>query len=494
MKTAIITAISALTFGSAFASAADSKVAMAAPTMGVSNFDLKKDGSRLLLNMTLDANKLRMSTNREVVYTPMVVNGNDTLRLRPFSVAGKNRYYSHLRGDNNTKEPVAYRSGQIKEPIQYSYEIPYEDWMESAKIEVACTETGCCGKSKGTTNVPIAQIDLTPKNFEPTLVYVTPTAEAVKERSISAKAYVDFPVNKTEIYPDYRRNPVELKKILATIDSVRADKNLTFKSIHIKGFASPEGAYATNERLAKGRTQTLADYVRKLYKFNRDVITTSYTPEDWAGLEEYVKSEAGHRTLTNADAVLALITDPAYRYKDDQREQLLKTRFPQDYQYLLANVYPGLRHSDYAVNFIVRTYTEPQEIIDMMHSAPQNLSLNELYVAAKSVEPGSPIYNEAFDIAAKMYPNDPVANLNAGCAALQRNDLASAAKYLAKAGDSKEAQYARAMLAATEKDYAKAVPMLKALGNMPEAQDALKQIDKIEEAKGMIFKVISDKI
>ena len=494
MKTAIIAAISALTFGTAFSAAADTKVAQPAPKMGITAFDLRKDGSQLHIDMTLDASRLRMATNREVVYTPMIVKDNDTVRMRPFSVAGKNRYFSHLRADENMKDPRAYRAGEIKNPIFCSYDVTYADWMEDARIEVETREQGCCGKPGPVQYVPVAQIDLVPKVFKPEIVYVTPKAEAVKERSIAAKAYVDFPVNKIEIYPDYRRNPVELKKILATIDSVRADKNLTFRSIHIKGFASPEGSYANNERLAKGRTQTLADYVRNLYKFNRNVITTSYTPEDWAGLEEYVKSEAGQRNLSNPEGILAIITDPAYRGKDDLREQQIKTKFPKDYQFLLAEVYPGLRHSDYAVNFIVRTYTEPQEIIDMMHTAPQNLSLNELFVAASSVEPGSPTYNEAFDLAVRMFPNDPAANLNAGSAAIQRGDYKAAEKYLAKAGDSSEAEYARAILDAVQGEYDKAETILSRLPRMTEAKEASKQIKVITDANGQVYKLINNEI
>ena len=296
MKTAKIIALSAIICGSFAGNAADIKTAPASE-IAIRNLDIRKADGRIILDMTLDASRLKMNTNREAVYTPMIIKGNDTVKMKPISVAGRNRWYSHLRGDDNKAGTL--RAGEIKEPIRYSYEAPYAEWMEVSQVEVKCEEKGCCGKFEGARFVPIANIDLAPKPFEPRMVYVTPKAEAVKERSIAAKAYVDFPVNKIEIYPDYRRNPVELKKILATIDSVRADKNLTFRSIHIKGFASPEGSYANNERLAKGRTQTLADYVRNLYKFKRDVITTSYTPEDWAGLEEYLRSEAAQRSLTN---------------------------------------------------------------------------------------------------------------------------------------------------------------------------------------------------
>ena len=52
-----------------------------------------------------------------------------------------------------------------------------------------------------------------------------------------------------------------------------------------------------------------------------------------------------------------------------------------------------------------------------------------------------------------MFPNDETANLNAANAAIRRDDFAMARKYLAKAGDSPEAVYARGALAVREKDY-----------------------------------------
>lgn len=494
MKTVILTAISALTFGTALGAAAENKMAQPAPALKVSSFDLKKVGDRLRVYMTLDNEGKKVATNRETVYTPMIVNGADTLRLTSFSIAGRNRYYSHLRADNNSGTPFVYYSGDLKEPLVCESEVPFQKWMESATVQVEEQEKGCCSANKGTFFVPVAQIDLVPRNYDPSVNYVTPKAEAVKERSISARAYIDFPVNKTQIYPDYRRNPQELKKIIGTIDSVRNDENLTIKTIHIKGYASPEGNYQANAKLAQGRTLTLADYVRNLYKFKRDVMTTSYEPEDWAGLEEYVKSEAAQRTLTDPAGILAIITDPAYRGKDDAREAAIKTKFPKDYQFLLAEVYPGLRHSDYAVNFIVRSYQTPEEIARIMKTAPQNLSLSELFVYAKSLQPGSEEYNKTFDLAVKLYPNDPVANLNAGSAALMKGDTAEAAKYLAKAGDSDEAQYARGVLAAMQKDYDKANTIFRSLPQTPDVKKALDQIKAITDNAGQHYKMLNDKI
>ena len=52
-----------------------------------------------------------------------------------------------------------------------------------------------------------------------------------------------------------------------------------------------------------------------------------------------------------------------------------------------------------------------------------------------------------------MYPADETANLNAANAAMRRGDNVAAGRYLAKAGDSPEAVYARGALAIRNEDY-----------------------------------------
>lgn len=87
--------------------------------------------------------------------------------------------------------------------------------------------------------------------------FVSPAVEAVKNRAEEGRAYLDFPVNQTKIYPEYRRNPSELEKIKATVDVVKNDANTQITEIDITGYASPEGRYASNARLAQGRAEAL---------------------------------------------------------------------------------------------------------------------------------------------------------------------------------------------------------------------------------------------
>ena len=167
----------------------------------------------------------------------------------------------------------------------------------------------------------------------------------------------------------------------------------------------------------------------------------------------------------------------------DAREQELKKRYPADYAYLYRKVYPGLRHSDYAVRYHVRTYTDVAEIRRLMKTEPQKLSLQELFLVAQDCVTGSDEYNEVFEIAVRMFPNDETANLNAANTAMGMGDLKNALRYLEKAGDSAEAAYARAVYAALNTDYDMAARLFdgarqKGIG---EAVDALKQLEEIKK-------------
>lgn len=84
-----------------------------------------------------------------------------------------------------------------------------------------------------------------------------------------------------------------------------------------------------------------------------------------------------------------------------------------------------------------------EEAKEILKTKPQQLSLQEMFLVAQTYEPGSPEFNEVFDIAVRLFPDDETANLNAACTDLQKGDLTSAEKHLAKAGNSKEAERVR---------------------------------------------------
>ena len=72
-----------------------------------------------------------------------------------------------------------------------------------------------CGEVRPGNQTPLQQADIA---FHPQLAYIAPEVEVEKRRALSGEAYLDFVVNRTDINPDYRRNPSELERIHASID------------------------------------------------------------------------------------------------------------------------------------------------------------------------------------------------------------------------------------------------------------------------------------
>ena len=440
----------------------------------VSNLAVSRADEKLFVAMDIDVSALDLKTNLEMLLTPTLTQGDAIVTLPPALIAGRNRYYHHLRNGLTPDDATLYREGRIG-VIEYRAVIPYETWMNTATLSARSQMRGCCGAPLSDADERLTALGFEPEKryFVPVPVYVRPEAEA-KILTVEGSANIDFPVNRTEIYDTYRNNPVELRKILATIDAVKADADTKIIGVTIKGYASPEGTYANNEQLAKGRTQTLREYVQRQYDFPESLLTTDYEPEDWAGLERFVETSG----LADRTAILAVIRSDL---APDAKEWRIKKNYPEAYAYLLANVYPGLRHSDYAVKYEVRAYTDVAEIRRLLKTQPQKLSLQEMYMAAQEMEPGSDEYAETFEIAVRMFPDDPTANLNAATTAMMRGDLKRAERYLSKAGDRAEALYARGVLAALSERYDAAAAIFEeARGRgIAEAEEALRQVGEL---------------
>ncbi len=461
-----------LACGSSFASSKR----IATDAFAVTAADIARADDNLFVKIDLDLTGYKdLESNREVLIRPMLVAGSDTLALPDLAVAGHARYYYWLRkSEKSWPVQSLYRASRTA-AVDYTATVPYQSWMDESQIIFTAETRGCCGTPHDLADVPLVSIDFRERKFTPEFLYIEPTAE-VKTRELSGRAFIDFPVNRTEIYPDYRSNLTELLRIGATIDSVRLDPDVTVRSITLKGFASPEGPYDNNVRLAKGRTEALRTYIERLYTFNKDTYHTAYEPEDWGGLRRWLLDNE----IANRDAILAIVDS---NLEPDPKNTKIQTTFPTQYAFLLREVYPALRHTDYTIEYTIRSYNDPAEILRVMQTRPQNLSLNEFFLAAKTLKPGTPEYGQLFETAARIYPDSEVANLNAANVAMQAGALDNAAAYLSKAGDGDYAVYARGLLAGLRGDYNAALDYLRqaARFRVAQAPAAIEQLQTVIE-------------
>lgn len=302
----------------------------------------------------------------------------------------------------------------------------------------------------------------------PALPFIMPEREETKRRMIAGRAFLDFPVNETIIYPKYRRNPQELRRICNTISHALFDKSIQVTSISLHGYASPESPYSNNTRLATGRTTALMQFLRNKYKVSESLFHNQFTPEDWMNLRGFIATEGRRRVkgdiwyenasileTPEAPACVRNNRDELLRVIDldmnpDEKELLLKrVAGGEPYKWLLKNVYPGLRHTDYIVEYVVRSYPV-KESKRIIYTHPEALSVEEMYRVAKSYDEGSDGWFDALTIAANQYPEDKTANLNAACACVKLKRLTDAKRYLKGAGDTRQARYLADIIKAME--------------------------------------------
>lgn len=451
----ILTGLSVMAVISAFA---------ATPELKLYDVDITLNEKTQMLDIVLDIHlkDYNLNRNSEIEYTPLIIsaNGTDSLSLDPFTVCGRNSYYWHLReGDLTDGSAAVYRSGS-NEQARILRRVPIEEWMlENSTIEMRATETSCCSEPRqlpGNTqwgNTALACLhSKVPVLNDIDFIFAPPMTEEPVKKSIEGKAFVTFVVNRTELNPRYMDNPVELKKITNSIDAVKADPDAIITEVHIRGYASPEGSYENNVRLAQGRTETLAAYVNGLYKFERGIMTTSYEPEDWSGLRSYVADSMSFN-LSDREGLLKVIDgtlDP------DAKDKALKTGFPKDYQVILKEIYPWLRHSDYTVKYNIKVYSDLADLMRLYNSEPSKLRGVDFYTIAQQYPTGSPEYISVMRKAVEIYPDDPMLNLNMANIYMIEGNYDAAQSCLLKAGRSPQADYARGVLAAKRGDFEEA--------------------------------------
>ena len=411
------------------------------------------ENERVDVAFKLNLNNLKLKAEQQLILTPMLAADGDTTALQPVIINGRSQQIRMMRASKRAKkyaegkEPiVVLRKNGTEQSISYSQTIIRKQPLESDVLQLFAAQDLCgCGDLQDQDRTLLANIDNL-NAWMPAITFVKPAAEARKQRAEKGEAYLSFRVNKTDIVVDLFDNTRELAKITKTIDLVRDDKNVEITGINIHGFASPDGPYANNERLARERAASLKNYVSHLYTIDNKLFSSNSTPEDWDGFRRKVQQSQ----LTNKEEILKISNS---NLAPDDKDKRIRQLYPQDYAVIMSDIYPRLRHSDYTVSYTVRPFSV-EEAKQILKTRPQQLSLQEMFLVAQTMEEGSAEFNEVFDIAVRMFPDDPTANLNAACADLQRCDVVLAEKHLKKAGNSAEALNARGALAVMKKDYA----------------------------------------
>lgn len=407
--------------------------------IGIEPVRLEQSGDFLYIDMNFILKDVKVRTAHGVDFIPQLVAPANTYNLPKVLVKGKDEYLAYERrlslmsAKEKRKHVAPYlvkkSNKRTNDTIRYRYVLPYESWMADAKLNVQRDECGCGESTLMSVQPVIDQVTLerilSPYIVNPHFAYVEPKVEVVKSREIQAECFLDFEVNKINIRPEYMNNPRELAKIRVMIDDLKLDPSIKVNRLDIIGYASPEGTLATNKRLSEGRAMALRDYLASRYDFPRNQYHIIFGGENWDGLIDALET----LDMDYKNEMLDIIQD--IPIEKGRETKLMQLRGGVPYRYLLKNVFPSLRVAICKVNYDIKNFNV-DEAKEVIKRRPQNLSLNEMFLVANTYPKGSQEFIDVFETAVRMYPDSEIANMNAATAALSRNDLISAERYLKK--------------------------------------------------------------
>lgn len=317
-------------------------------TLSVDSIKLARNGGRVQLIMDVSIGREHLHSADIMVITPRLVGENDSVDFPQVVAYGRNAYYHVARQGTNPVDiggdayRIRYKNGPRTE--HYARTIGHQPWMENSTLKLIfsrgtpCDGDPFCEFSRNGFQTPA-----------PDTIFVERKAPEVADLSgtVSGQARIRFIVNRTEFHPELWGNQAEVDSMHRSILSVQQNPDVRTTRLRIKGYASPEGPYDNNVRLAKGRTERLREFIVDQWKLPQDQVDISFQPEDWEGFRRYMVIH--HDEFPDADAILKLIDrdDPDL----DHKLWLIQLKHPKSYKRILAECFPPLRRTDYDIEY-----------------------------------------------------------------------------------------------------------------------------------------------
>lgn len=235
-----------------------------------------------------------------------------------------------------------------------------------------------------------------------------------------------------------------------------ADKNDRKNiDVEVSAYASPDGGYKLNEKLAEEREKNTSGYLSKEFKKNSlDVeINSKYTAQDWDGFQKLVQASS----LQDKDLVLRVLSmypDPETREKEIKNISVV-------YKDLAETILPKLRRSRLMANVEVIGKTDEELKAAAKGNDLSGLTVEELLYAANLDGVSK---EKVYTLITQRFPNDYRGWNNLGAYYFQGGQTSKAIQAFNKAAEissrAPEANMNLALVSLSEGNTAKAEQLL----------------------------------
>lgn len=247
----------------------------------------------------------------------------------------------------------------------------------------------------------------------------------------------------------------EFVKMLQQINNDREGLNLD--NVEVSAYASPDGGFNINDKLANQRQKVSEQYVNqelKKIKMNAPV-DAKYTAQDWEGFQELVKTS----NIQDKDIILRVLS----MYKDPQeREQQIKN-ISSAFRELADGILPQLRRARLTINYETIGRSDEQ-IMDQLKADATKLSIEEILYGA-ALQDDANAQEDIYKVATEIYPNDGRAYNNIATIEYAKGNYEAARQYLQKAQGVEESKANLGLLALKNGDVATAEQLIASATN-----------------------------
>lgn len=239
------------------------------------------------------------------------------------------------------------------------------------------------------------------------------------------EANIKFLVNQANLRRSELKNN-SVKEFVAMLKRINADREkLNIRNVEVQAYASPEGGFSFNDKLAGKRQNTSEAYVKSQLKQTGVAtgIDAHYTAQDWDGFQKLVQAS----NIQDKDVILRVLS----MYKDpEQREQQIRN-MSAAFRELADGILPELRRSRLIINY--ETIGRSDEQIKAQYATDATkLGVEEMLYYA-TLEDNVAKKEEIYKRTAEYYDKDYRALNNLATLAFKKGDEMEATRYLERA-------------------------------------------------------------
>lgn len=209
--------------------------------------------------------------------------------------------------------------------------------------------------------------------------------------TVGVKVY--FRQGYSRLQPAFRGNGIRLDEFMRRVSEMNADSTARLNSIDIVAYASPEGPYTLNKKLARKRAENISAYLRDNMPFlSGSLFNVQPKGIDWNGLAAMVEA-SDMRYRSEVLNILRNVPETTYRngrLVDSRLKRLMDLRGGRPYNYMLTHFFPELRAAGaYVICDFVRI-AQPAIPINKPNEPNEANGANE----ANEVDAAIPVANE----------------------------------------------------------------------------------------------------